>query len=426
MRIKMIQLKLKNGVSVMIGYILLVVFVIIISAVVYQWLRSYVPSEPFQCSEEISLFIKEATFNSSKLNLTIKNNGKFNVAGYFIHAKNDSSRELPTINLANHLDSSSYYGRPAVNLSDFVLFIGLAGEKENPFAPGEQATHIFNIPASIGNITTIRIIPTIFKKEENRNRFLSCGDSRTEGLVGKLFVCTDICFDLNYECGTKTICGIITNCGVCSENNACNGTGRCVALEQCTDTCSSLGKECNSWEICGVSTNCGTCTSGNSCNSTGQCITTPASCGDGNLDVGEKCDNGNGNTNTQCTPPYGGTCNYCSLSCESITLAGARCGDGVVNIVNNENCDDGNTLSGDGCSSSCLTESEWECLGQPSTCTITVNSCPSYCVSLGYNGGACRSSPGNCVSNNGFYESGGDIWCNGGPNANTCCCNNLA
>ena len=462
----MIQLKQKKGVSVMIGYILLVVFVIVISAIVYQWLRSYVPSDPLECSDEISLFIKGATFNSSQLNLTIKNTGKFNIAGYYIHSKNDSSQELPTIDLANYLNNSLYYGRPATNLSNLVLFIGLNEEKENSFEPGEQATHIFNVPASTGNITAIRVIPTIFQKEENRNRFLSCGNSRTEGLVGELFICTDSCLNLNYECGTKTICGASTNCGTCSGGNVCNGTGRCVAPEQCTDTCSSLGKECNSWNICGVSTNCGTCSSGNSCDSTGQCVITPTSCGDGNLDIGEGCDNGTGNTNTPCTPPYGGTCNYCSLSCESITIAGAHCGDTITNgnevcdgnsrsctingysgtqscntgcsewntcvptqycgdgsITNPpENCDDGNVLSGDGCSNSCLTESGWDCLGQPSVCALRVDSCPSYCFSLGYGGnpaGICKQNT-NCPGG-GIYQSGGDVYCTTEV-GDFCCC----
>lgn len=45
------------------------------------------------------------------------------------------------------------------------------------------------------------------------------------------------------------------------------------------------------------------------------------------------------------------------------------CGDGVVNST--EDCDDGNTLSGDGCSATCSVESGWSCSGQPSTCTIT-------------------------------------------------------
>lgn len=43
-----------------------------------------------------------------------------------------------------------------------------------------------------------------------------------------------------------------------------------------------------------------------------------------------------------------------------------RCGDGYVST--NESCDDSNTTSGDGCSSSCNTEIGFRCTGSPSVC----------------------------------------------------------
>jgi cysteine-rich repeat protein len=48
---------------------------------------------------------------------------------------------------------------------------------------------------------------------------------------------------------------------------------------------------------------------------------------------------------------------------------GFACGDGVISGT--ETCDDGNTTSGDGCSSSCATESGYTCTGQPSTCSTS-------------------------------------------------------
>ncbi len=46
---------------------------------------------------------------------------------------------------------------------------------------------------------------------------------------------------------------------------------------------------------------------------------------------------------------------------------GAKCGDGVVN--NDEDCDDGNAVAGDGCSPSCKVEAGFSCAGSPSACT---------------------------------------------------------
>jgi len=43
------------------------------------------------------------------------------------------------------------------------------------------------------------------------------------------------------------------------------------------------------------------------------------------------------------------------------------CGDGIIN--GDDECDDGNTGNGDGCSSVCLVESGYMCSGEPSVCT---------------------------------------------------------
>ncbi|MDI1476821.1 DUF4215 domain-containing protein [Polyangium sp. y55x31] len=59
-------------------------------------------------------------------------------------------------------------------------------------------------------------------------------------------------------------------------------------------------------------------------------------CGNGVLDPGEICDDGNG-------LPFDGCTNACQL---------AKCGDGVV--ANGEICDDGNEVDGDACPSTCV------------------------------------------------------------------------
>jgi cysteine-rich repeat protein len=68
----------------------------------------------------------------------------------------------------------------------------------------------------------------------------------------------------------------------------------------------------------------------------------PASCGDGTINAvfGEECDQGVNDGS------YGG----CTAAC----VRAERCGDGVVQ--QNEQCDDGNLLSGDGCSAICTAE----------------------------------------------------------------------
>ncbi len=83
-------------------------------------------------------------------------------------------------------------------------------------------------------------------------------------------------------------------------------------------------------------------------------VYTPTTCGDGVINqTSEQCDNGSDNGKV-CVPGYGKTCSYCSNSCELITLYGGKCGDGK--IEEGEQCDDGNNLNGDGCSSVCKIE----------------------------------------------------------------------
>jgi cysteine-rich repeat protein len=71
----------------------------------------------------------------------------------------------------------------------------------------------------------------------------------------------------------------------------------------------------------------------------------PSYCGDGKLDslFGEKCDDGADKN----TGGYGACKQDCTL--------GPRCGDGNVDEPS-ETCDDGNAVSGDGCSSKCIQE----------------------------------------------------------------------
>jgi len=75
---------------------------------------------------------------------------------------------------------------------------------------------------------------------------------------------------------------------------------------------------------------------------------TNALCGDGTLDSGEQCDDGAQNSDsepdacrTDCRFPY--------------------CGDGVVDPLGSEECDDGGDVLGDGCDDSCQVETGWDC-----------------------------------------------------------------
>ncbi|MEE2901075.1 MAG: DUF4215 domain-containing protein [Myxococcota bacterium] len=115
-------------------------------------------------------------------------------------------------------------------------------------------------------------------------------------------------------------------------------------------------------------------------------------CGNGTVDDGELCDDGNTSSGDYCSSDCqkvigscgdgrvqfsveacddGGACGsqYCLDSCQ--TFMGV-CGDGVKQTP--EGCDDGNTDSGDGCSDLCTLEGgSWQCTGTacgPTICSM--------------------------------------------------------
>ncbi len=87
----------------------------------------------------------------------------------------------------------------------------------------------------------------------------------------------------------------------------------------------------------------GNTVSGDGCSSTCQVETPQPVCGNGILESGEQCDDGN-------TVSGDG----CSSTCQLENPPQPVCGNGIVEA--GEQCDDGNTVSGDGCSSTCQIE----------------------------------------------------------------------
>jgi cysteine-rich repeat protein len=98
-------------------------------------------------------------------------------------------------------------------------------------------------------------------------------------------------------------------------------------------------------------------------------------CPDGKVEGGEDCDDGNSFAGDGCSPlcviESGWTCKDSPSLCEFATGPAPVCGDGVR--VGGETCDDGNTVDGDGCRGNCTSEPGY-------TCTTAV---PNFCSKCG-------------------------------------------
>jgi len=407
MLLKTKTIKSKKAVSVVVGYVLLVVFAIVLGGLTFTWIKTYVPTEGLECQEGVSVFIKKSIFNTStsELKITVKNTGRFSFAGYFIHATNESDQKLATIDLSGYLNETL----GGSILGNSVLFFS---GTDNYLKSGEERNHVFDIPSDLGILSKVKITPIRFEEVENRNRFVSCESSKTEQFIGE-DVGPIICIsdDISVTCGSR-VCGSVVNncnnlvscppddCELTGPGYVCDGTGQCVPPAACTDTCSSLGYVCGTWDICGVSTICGTCTGdGEECNVAGQCVSL---CGNGVIDDGEECDDGNivdgDGCSSTCTIESGGwTCNGEPSICQ-------LCGNGVPEGT--EQCDDGNTIDNDQCKNDCTLSPGTDC---SSNCIATQGSSWGYCT-----------TNTECTSVGGTTPFSGNQFCGAGEGR--CCC----
>ncbi len=147
----------------MIGYVLLVTFAIIMGAIVYNWMKTYVPKDKIECPEGASLFITDVhcVDGTDNLSISLKNNGRFSLAGYFIRAANHSTQKIATIDLSG-------YGR---GIGGMIKFEG----PENSFGPSENETRVFKLNSEV-NVTSIEIIPIRYDSINNKKTLEVCNN----------------------------------------------------------------------------------------------------------------------------------------------------------------------------------------------------------------------------------------------------------
>ncbi len=244
----------------------------------------------------------------------------------------------------------------------------------------------------------------------------ACDDGNTKGGDGCSADCKTVedgwnCPKSGGQCTEKSGCGngIVADGEACDDGNTNNGDGctaDCKAVEDGW-ICPKEGGACKKEPACGdgnlddgeacddgntkgddgCSADCKTIDEAYQCDKPGYDCK-KITCGDAELDEGEDCDEGEDNADygmgfcsTSCHPAHycgdkrldkvdtenGEECdegedtssqyNGCSVDCKRVNY----CGDGVIQ-PSNEQCDDGDTTDGDGCSSTCKLEANFTCV----------------------------------------------------------------
>jgi|CZKU01.1.fsa_nt_gi fibro-slime domain-containing protein len=231
----------------------------------------------------------------------------------------------------------------------------------------------------------------------------SCDDGNTKSGDG----CSSVCeVEQGFSCGAAGTACTATQTAACGNGKVDFGEtcddGNVLASDGCSPTCKleqgwtcpTPGSACQTLEYCGdgvvQSDNGETCDDGNelpgdgcsgvcqidlgyACPSAGQPCVRTWICGNSHIDPGEACDDGNTTASDGCsadctTVEPGYSCPSVSGSGGPCTKAPANtCGNGVV--AGNELCDDGNTTSNDGCSSTCAVEAGYTCPTANAPCT---------------------------------------------------------
>ncbi len=231
----------------------------------------------------------------------------------------------------------------------------------------------------------------------------SCGAGGTACTPAQTAVCGNGKVDTGEKCddgNTTASDGCSPTCQI-EQGWKCPNPGMpCQTSEYCGDGLvqADNGEACDDANLKpgdGCSSSC-QIEPGYACPAAGQPCVATWICGNGHIDPGEACDDGNtmggDGCSADCTIVESGfTCpNVMGSGGPCVPAPANVCGDGVV--AGNEQCDDHNTDSGDGCSSSCAVETGYTCTTPGQLCTRL-----AYCGN-GIVDGADQCDDGNNAS----------------------------
>ncbi len=177
------QRKNKKAMSLMLEYVLLIVFSVVLALIVYGVLKTYVPKDKIECPDGTSLLIENYNYDcdSQILTMAISNNGRFNVTGYFVY-----------ISDAYH-NSTNAAGNNSDDPSPDMTLLSIQGIKlgmypnaipslPSTFEPGASEIETYDFSDGIftpNQVYSMTIVPMRWQSERGKMKMISCSDQKS-------------------------------------------------------------------------------------------------------------------------------------------------------------------------------------------------------------------------------------------------------
>jgi hypothetical protein len=164
--------KSRKGVSVLIGYVLLIVFSIVLGILTYKLLKTYGNFvEKPTCPDGTSLMIESYTYdcNLKTLSINFLNNGKFDIGGYFIRGS-ESPDKLAYIELSNFNLQTQFILNPGIKFGGIT--------PKNALQTNKAEVDNYNLAQLDKELSSIEIVPIIWMTQNRKMQLVSCEDAK--------------------------------------------------------------------------------------------------------------------------------------------------------------------------------------------------------------------------------------------------------
>ena len=176
------QRKNKKAMSLMVEYVLLIVFSVVIGLIVYGVLKTYVPKDKIACPDGTSLLIENYNYNCGNqiLTLTMSNNGRFNVTGYFVYISDEYRNST---NAAGNITGvpSAYMNLLAIEGIKLGMGSDPGPSLPSTFKPGDSESETYDFSDGIyspNRVYSMTIVPMRWQSEKGKMKVVSCSDQK--------------------------------------------------------------------------------------------------------------------------------------------------------------------------------------------------------------------------------------------------------